>query len=191
MAFPVIPLLVRPVVTVRVSSPLAVRTFTVEAPSVVVTASDGRSAIATAQREQPDLIVLDIMLPTLDGIEACKEIRKFSSVPIIMLTAKDQEIDKVLALELGADDYVTKPFALHEFLARIKARLRRQLPIQSGHDEAIAHARRVCEIEPNDPFSFTALSVTYQRAYAGTNNMQFIRMAEDAMEQSRMLQSRH
>jgi tetratricopeptide (TPR) repeat protein len=59
------------------------------------------------------------------------------------------------------------------------------------HEEAIAHARRVCEIEPNDPFSFTALSVTYQRAYAGTNNMQYIRMAEDAMEQSRMLQSRH
>lgn len=59
------------------------------------------------------------------------------------------------------------------------------------HDEAITHARRVCEIEPNDPFSFTALSVTYQRAFAGTNNMQFIRMAEDAMEQSRMLQSRH
>src|SRR5215469_2507047 len=104
----------------------------------VVTASDGRSAIAMAQREQPDLVVLDIMLPVLDGIEACKEIRKFSSVPIIMLTAKDQEIDKVLALELGADDYVTKPFALHEFLARVKARLRRPAPIQSGHDEAIA-----------------------------------------------------
>ena len=59
------------------------------------------------------------------------------------------------------------------------------------HDEAIQHARRVCELEPNDPFSFTALSVTYQRAFAGTNNMQYIRMAEDAMEQSRMLQSRH
>jgi len=83
------------------------------------------------------LVVLDIMLPVLDGIEACKEIRKFSSVPIIMLTAKDQEIDKVLALELGADDYVTKPFALHEFLARVKARLRRPAPIASGHDEAI------------------------------------------------------
>ena len=69
----------------------------------VVTASDGRSAVAMAQRESPYLIVLDIMLPVLDGIEACKEIRKFSSVPIIMLTAKDQEIDKVLALELGAD----------------------------------------------------------------------------------------
>jgi len=103
----------------------------------VVTATDGRSAVAMAQRESPDLIVLDIMLPVLDGIEACKEIRKFSSAPIIMLTAKDQEIDKVLALELGADDYVTKPFALHEFLARVKARLRRQAPIQSGHDEAI------------------------------------------------------
>ena len=104
----------------------------------VVTASDGRSAVAMAQRETPDLVVLDIMLPVLDGIEACKEIRKFSSVPIIMLTAKDQEIDKVLALELGADDYVTKPFALHEFLARVKARLRRQAPLQGGHEEAIA-----------------------------------------------------
>jgi len=91
----------------------------------VLTATDGRTAVTLAQREQPDLIVLDIMLPQMDGIEVCKEIRKFSSVPIIMLTAKDQEIDKVLALELGADDYVTKPFALHEFLARVKARLRR------------------------------------------------------------------
>lgn len=104
----------------------------------VCTASDGRTAIATAAREQPDLIVLDIMLPVLDGIEACKEIRKNSAVPIIMLTAKDQEIDKVLALELGADDYVTKPFALHEFLARVKARLRRQQPHgQHGKDAAI------------------------------------------------------
>jgi len=91
----------------------------------VATAGDGRSAIALAARERPDLIIMDIMLPVLDGIEACKEIRKISGVPIIVLTAKDQEIDKVLALELGADDYVTKPFSLHEFLARVKARLRR------------------------------------------------------------------
>jgi DNA-binding response OmpR family regulator len=91
----------------------------------VATAGDGRSAVALAARERPDLIIMDIMLPVLDGIEACKEIRKTSGVPIIMLTAKDQEIDKVLALELGADDYVTKPFSLHEFLARVKARLRR------------------------------------------------------------------
>src|SRR5271165_1093395 len=99
----------------------------------VVTAGDGRTAIAMAQREQPDLIILDIMLPVLDGIEACKEIRKKTNVPIIMLTAKDQEIDKVLALELGADDYVTKPFSLHEFLARVRARLRRQ----NGHADAL------------------------------------------------------
>jgi DNA-binding response OmpR family regulator len=91
----------------------------------VATAGDGRSAVAMASTERPDLIVMDIMLPVLDGIEACKEIRRGSAVPIIMLTAKDQEIDKVLAFELGADDYVTKPFALHEFLARVKARLRR------------------------------------------------------------------
>ena len=92
----------------------------------VATAGDGRTAVALAATERPDLIIMDIMLPVLDGIEACKEIRKASGVPIIMLTARDQEIDKVLALELGADDYVTKPFSLHEFLARVKARLRRQ-----------------------------------------------------------------
>ena len=92
----------------------------------VATAGDGRTAVALAGSEHPDLIIMDIMLPVLDGIEACKEIRKTSNVPIIMLTARDQEIDKVLALELGADDYVTKPFSLHEFLARVKARLRRQ-----------------------------------------------------------------
>lgn len=93
---------------------------------IVVSAGDGRTAVASASREQPDLVVMDIMLPIMDGIEACKEIRRTNGVPIIMLTAKDQEIDKVLALELGADDYITKPFSLHEFLARVKARLRRQ-----------------------------------------------------------------
>ncbi|MDE2573585.1 MAG: response regulator transcription factor [bacterium] len=92
----------------------------------VRTAGDGRTAISLAATECPDLVVLDIMLPLLDGIEACKQIRRSSDVPIIMLTAKDQEIDKVLALELGADDYVTKPFSLHEFMARVKARLRRK-----------------------------------------------------------------
>jgi DNA-binding response OmpR family regulator len=104
----------------------------------VATAGDGRSAIALAASERPDLIIMDIMLPILDGIEACKEIRRASGVPIIMLTARDQEIDKVLALELGADDYVTKPFSLHEFLARVKARLRRQNGnVESAHAEAI------------------------------------------------------
>jgi DNA-binding response OmpR family regulator len=105
----------------------------------VATAGDGRTAIALASSERPDLIIMDIMLPVLDGIEACKEIRKSSGVPIIMLTARDQEIDKVLALELGADDYVTKPFSLHEFLARVKARLRRQTGADGDpRSEAIA-----------------------------------------------------
>ncbi len=109
------------------SAMLATLRFNLERQGyAVATAGDGRTAIALAASERPDLIVMDIMLPVLDGIEACKEIRKTSAVPIIMLTARDQEIDKVLALELGADDYVTKPFSLHEFLARVRARLRRQ-----------------------------------------------------------------
>jgi DNA-binding response OmpR family regulator len=94
----------------------------------VLTAGDGRMGVSLAMLEKPDLIVLDIMLPFLDGIEACKEIRKVSRVPIIMLTARDEEIDKVLALELGADDYMTKPFGLHEFMARVRALLRRVTP---------------------------------------------------------------
>jgi len=103
----------------------------------VATAGDGRTAVTLAQTERPDLVVLDIMLPLLDGIEACKEIRRTSRVPIIMLTAKDQEFDKVLALELGADDYVTKPFALGEIMARIKARLRRVEVDADARDESI------------------------------------------------------
>jgi DNA-binding response OmpR family regulator len=103
----------------------------------VTAAGDGRTAIALAASEEPDLVILDIMLPLLDGIEACKEIRKISSVPIIMLTAKDQEFDKVLALELGADDYVTKPFSLGEIIARVKARLRRQEVDHEERDETI------------------------------------------------------
>ena len=102
----------------------------------VTAAGDGRSAVALAASEEPDLVILDIMLPLLDGIEACKEIRKTSSVPIIMLTAKDQEFDKVLALELGADDYVTKPFSLGEIIARVKARLRRS-EVDLERDESI------------------------------------------------------
>jgi DNA-binding response OmpR family regulator len=103
----------------------------------VTAAGDGRTAVALAASEQPDLVILDIMLPLLDGIEACKEIRKVSSVPIIMLTAKDQEFDKVLALELGADDYVTKPFSLGEIIARVKARLRRSEVDLEARDESI------------------------------------------------------
>ena len=91
----------------------------------VTTAFDGEEAIEQYTKVEPDLVILDLMLPKMDGLEVCREIRKTSAVPIIMLTAKDSEIDKVLGLELGADDYVTKPFSNRELLARIKANLRR------------------------------------------------------------------
>lgn len=88
-------------------------------------AFDGDEAIEQFEKVQPDLVILDLMLPKMDGLEVCREIRKTSAVPIIMLTAKDSEIDKVLGLELGADDYVTKPFSNRELIARVKANLRR------------------------------------------------------------------
>jgi len=92
----------------------------------VICAFDGGEAVALAFSEQPDLILLDLMLPVKDGMDVCREVRAKLNMPIIMLTAKDNEIDKVLGLELGADDYVTKPFSTRELLARVKAHLRRQ-----------------------------------------------------------------
>ncbi|MBD8071261.1 response regulator YycF [Bacillus sp. PS06] len=91
----------------------------------VICAYDGQKAIEKVEEVKPDLILLDIMLPFKDGMEVCREVRKKYDMPIIMLTAKDSEIDKVLGLELGADDYVTKPFSTRELLARVKANLRR------------------------------------------------------------------
>ncbi len=92
----------------------------------VLCVHDGNEAIDVAKEKEPDLILLDLMLPGKDGYEVLREIRKTHTMPIIMLTAKDSEIDKVLGLELGADDYVTKPFSNRELLARVKANLRRQ-----------------------------------------------------------------
>jgi DNA-binding response OmpR family regulator len=91
----------------------------------VVQATDGRQALERFEEQPFDLVVLDLMLPRVDGLEVCRRLRSRSSVPIIMLTAKSEEIDKVVGLELGADDYITKPFSLREFSSRIKAALRR------------------------------------------------------------------
>ncbi len=91
----------------------------------VVTAHDGTEAVERTQREHPDLIILDIMLPYTDGLEVCRQLRRGSSVPIIMLTAKDGELERVVGLEIGADDYVTKPFSPRELVARVRAILRR------------------------------------------------------------------
>jgi len=93
--------------------------YTVEA------VGDGLLAVAAARKNAPDLIILDIMLPGMDGIEVCKNVRREMSVPILMLTARDDEIDRVVGLEVGADDYLTKPFSMRELMARVKAQLRR------------------------------------------------------------------
>lgn len=88
-------------------------------------AYDGRQAIEIAEREKPDLIILDIMLPEMDGFTVCRKLRQTMQTPILMLTAREEEVDKVLGLELGADDYITKPFSPRELMARVKANLRR------------------------------------------------------------------
>lgn len=97
----------------------------------VFTAYDGEEALEQVEEVEPDLIILDLMLPKIDGLEVCREIRKTHDMPIIMVTAKDSEIDKVLGLELGADDYVTKPFSNRELVARVKANLRRHTNAKS------------------------------------------------------------
>jgi len=91
----------------------------------VLTAADGRAALQLARESKPDLILLDLMIPEVDGLDVCRELRKSSRVPIIMVTARGEEIDRVVGLEIGADDYVTKPFSVRELMARIKAVLRR------------------------------------------------------------------
>ena len=94
----------------------------------VLTAADGGAALDVARSRRPDLLVLDLMLPVMDGLEVCRALRREMSVPILMLTAKGEEIDKVVGLEIGADDYVTKPFGMRELLARVRALLRRTEP---------------------------------------------------------------
>ena len=110
-------------------------------------ASDGKAALASARRLRPDLVLLDVMLPGLDGFEVCKALRKESEVPILFLTARKEELDRVLGLELGADDYVTKPFSVRELLARVKAVLKR-----AGRPAPPGDARR-----------FGTLSVDFER----------------------------
>ena len=101
----------------------------------VIVANDGEKAVELAFSEDPDLILLDLMLPKKDGMEVCREVRAQKNIPIIMLTAKNSEIDKVLGLEFGADDYVTKPFSTRELMARVKVNLRRVSKQQEDVEE--------------------------------------------------------
>ena len=106
-------------------------------------ASDGISAVEIALDKKPDLILLDIMLPKMDGLTVCKKIRAVLNVPILMLTAKDEEIDKILGLELGADDYITKPFSVRELMARIKANLRKsEIKETTSHEQPKQETQR-------------------------------------------------
>lgn len=108
-------------------------------------ANDGLTAVDIATTKKPDLILLDIMLPKMDGLTVCKKVRSSLNVPILMLTAKDEEIDKILGLELGADDYITKPFSVRELMARIKANLRKSevKGIDNGVNEDTTKAKKI------------------------------------------------
>ena len=121
----------------------------------VLQARDGEEALRRFEAEQVDLVVLDLMLPKLDGLEVCKRLRAQSQVPIIMLTARDDELDKVVGLELGADDYITKPFSIREFRSRVRALLRRasvarfngQQDVISAHGLMVDVGRRSVEVD--------------------------------------------
>src|SRR5438046_2159186 len=141
----------------------------------VLQARDGEEALERFASEHVDLVVLDVMLPRLDGLEVCKRLRATSTVPIIMLTARDDELDKVLGLELGADDYITKPFSIREFRSRVRALLRRarapHVPSAEA-DETIESeglvidvARRVVEVR-GAPVQLTYVEFELLRALA-------------------------
>jgi DNA-binding response OmpR family regulator len=118
----------------------------------VTCASDGREALARFEDAQYDLVVLDVMMPRLDGLEVCRRMRAKSTVPIIMLTARAEEVDKVVGLELGADDYITKPFSLREFRSRVKAALRRS-----------TWAQRNAELAADEPLEVGELRVDFAK----------------------------
>lgn len=120
---------------------------------------DGREAVAIARLFKPDLIVLDLMLPGMDGFEVCRSVRREMSTPIIMLTARDDEIDRVVGLEVGADDYLTKPFSMRELMARVKAQLRRSRLIE---DEL--HKSREAAAPAHDVLKFGNLVINRTRS---------------------------
>ncbi|MCY3958344.1 MAG: response regulator transcription factor [Chloroflexi bacterium] len=111
----------------------------------VETAADGERALDLANATRPDMVVLDLMLPGMDGFDVCRQIRRTSAVPVLMLTARDDEIDRVVGLEIGADDYMTKPFSMRELIARVKAMLRRRELLQEEIRHADAPSRDMIE----------------------------------------------
>lgn len=144
--------------------------------------ADGREALAGIQRKPPDLIVLDIMLPGLDGVALCKAVREFSEVPIIMVTAKVQEIDRLLGLEVGADDYLCKPFSPRELVARIKAILRRSRKPDDDLrlveiDEAARSVRIHAQLLDLTPTEYSLLAAMVKRPGAIYSRAQLLDLA--------------
>ena len=152
-----------------------------------VVAREGETALRLARAERPDLVILDLMLPGLDGLEVCRAIRKDGDLPIIILTAKDEEIDRVVGLELGADDYVVKPFSVRELMARVKSVLRRAQPrpaesaqaLQVG-DLRLDMARREA-LWRSTPFELTAIQFELLRVLMGSPGRVFSR--EELLDQ--------
>jgi DNA-binding response OmpR family regulator len=152
-----------------------------------IVARDGEQALRLARAERPDLVILDLMLPGLDGLDVCREIRKESSLPIIILTAKDEEIDRVVGLELGADDYVVKPFSVRELMARAKSVLRRAQPRPAESVQVL----QVCDLRldiarreaswRSTPFELTAIQFELLRVLMATPGRVFSR--EELLDQ--------
>ena len=137
-----------------------IKAYLVKDGDDVAVAGDGKTAIELAQSYKPDLILLDLNLPELDGLEVCRVIRKQSNVPIIMLTARDQEVDKVVGLELGADDYVTKPFSPRELAARVSAVLRRYREGLKKGEQLVAGELRLDPAKHEATYHGEALNLT-------------------------------
>jgi DNA-binding response OmpR family regulator len=143
----------------------------VQAGYTVAATQDGESALDLAGHENPDLVLLDIMLPGIDGFEVCRVLRRSTTVPILMLTARTEEVDRVVGLEVGADDYVTKPFSMRELMARIKAQLRRVRIIREDVEETMVEETMVEEtmrdhppVRPAKPLRFDDLVIDLNRA---------------------------
>lgn len=135
-----------------------------------IVARDGEQALHLARTERPDLVILDLMLPRIDGLDVCRELRRDGDLPIIILTARDEEIDRVVGLEVGADDYVVKPFSVRELMARVKIVLRRTAP-RPAEPQAALRAGELClDLERREaswrgrPFELTAAQFDLLRA---------------------------
>jgi len=125
----------------------------------VSTSGDGRMALDLARSFQPDMVILDVMLPGMDGFEVCRILRKETNIPILMLTARDDEIDRVVGLEIGADDYLTKPFSMRELMARVKAQLRRSQIVR----EELGKLQQKIGEPPHEVLNFKNLSIDLTR----------------------------